>query len=230
MARTNHVKSYQGKRTCQHITAEGEHSWSTPERCGESKNYHHEAIGAGVDLGHEFDPGTLNCGACSEPIKPGDAYKYKNKKTGPYSSVKLSRHTGCPEWKASELTSSAYLAAMYVADEDDPGIDVSCNDPEDIVGQLEARRDHFAQAAEQMAEIRNEAADAIEDGFGHETGQSAELREEGEYAESCAMELEGWSPQEFDPPEDQEDWEDAFEEWAEEQDNEITSMWEGVQG
>lgn len=197
MARTNHVRAYRGRRVCQHTPdADG-------EMCKMPKNdITHEEGGH-----HDYDGGTIRCGACDEPIKMGDAYKFKNKKTGPYSSVKLSRHEGCPEWKASELTGSPFLAVMYAADENAPVIG-------DDGSGLEELRDHYMEAAREMAEIRTEAADNIVDGFGHDTYQSDELRDDGERCESAADSLEYIEIPDFDEVEEaKNDYAGLLEDW-----------------
>jgi hypothetical protein len=218
MARTNHVKSYQGKRACQKAVGVG-----LDALCGVTKGDHAATPFRALGIPwHLHQGGTIRCGACSEPIKVGDAYKFKVRKTGPRSSTKLSRHEDCPEWKPSELTGSPFLQIFYGTQEAAAPPDVDDKStPEDLAADLKAIAEAFAEAAQEMADIRTEAADNIEDGFGHETEQSSELRYQGEHATEVANELDYWEAEEFDAEgtygvegldEDDEDDEDRYEE------------------
>ena len=135
---------------------------------------------------------------------------------------------------------------MYAADEDAPTI--NGGDADSITESMADYARHFGEAARQMAEIRIESADNMEDGFGHETAISGELREQGEQAETVADELEYYEPS-YEAPTidtiredlegtDQEDGtdedladclKDRLDEWANEMKDEIDSIWQGVQ-
>lgn len=121
-----------------------------------------------------------NCGACSKPIEVGTPYKHVSLKSGPYGGTTLRRHEGCPNWKQSELTMSK-MSGVYAAQEDFEDRIDDCNSVED----LEALRDDVAEQIKAVGEEYGESADNIEDGFGHETYVSTELREKQEA-------LEGW--------------------------------------
>lgn len=230
MARVNRVKRYQGKRGCQHELADG-------RRCGLTKGAaaHMTDAPDGPDYLHPFDPGPAKtCGKCGRAIEIGDPYKFVKTRSSPYSSTRRERCDTCPDWKASELTSSGYLSTKYAADEDAPIVEVS-DDPEAVEESLRALAEHYGQAAASCAEMRTEAADNIEDGFGHETMQSADLREEGDGAQGVADELENWEPSSpFEDPGEDEDLdgdelaearESALQDWAAEQQQEIEDHW-----
>jgi hypothetical protein len=230
MAKTHYVKHYRGKRKCQR--KEGD---ALNTICGLPKVDH---APSGTDhtaglIPHVYKGGTLTCEKCHEPIKVGDPYKWVKPKSGPYGGHKRNRCDTCPSWQPSELTSSPFLSVLYRAEESDPGW--SGDTPEEMEESLKDRATHFSEAAQEMADIRTEAADNMEEGFGHETYQSEELREVGERCQEAADELDSWEPSyefDFDPdPEDPEDGlSQALETWAEEQAGEIDSTWEQVQG
>jgi hypothetical protein len=235
MARTNTVKRYQGRKPCQHETTttescrvcggdgyldepvdrRGDTGPPTPEcsycqgtgkskvtrPCGLTKAEHHSET---TRTDHVHDGGTLTCEKCSRTISIGQPYKWV-KPGAKGRSRKRNRCMDCPGWKASELTSSAFLGIIYTAEEDAPGVDVADTDAEDLARQLTDLRDHYEEAAREAAEVRTEAADNMDDGFGHETGMSTDLREQGETAEAeelAGVERDQPGPEVGDEPED----------------------------
>lgn len=186
MARTHYVKSFRGQRKCQH-QAEGSYA-----RCGKTAAEHE-----GVD--HPFTQLPLRCQHCGADINIGDPYKWVAPRAGRFSrGRRMNRHQTCPGWKASELTSSPVLSVLYAAQEDFDfsGVDTPASFDE-VEAVTDAIRDILSSAAEavrEAAEMRIEAADNIESGFGHETYQSEELRSHGDELEQWADEMESWDP------------------------------------
>lgn len=127
----------------------------------------------------------LRCGACGKDIEPGTPYKWVKTKSGPYGGSKMNRHEGCPTWKPSELTSSK-MAGVYAAQEECDEQIGSCED----VSSLEELRDSIAEQIRGVAEEYEESAQNIEDGFGHETSMSEELREKAESLNQWADDIE----------------------------------------
>lgn len=188
--------------------------------CGLTKGKHSEARDD-----HAHEGGNLTCEKCSNPINIGDPYQYVKVKRQ-RGGVKRDRCMDCPNWKASELTSSSFLSTIYAADEDQPEPSSNPDSADVAESEIEDLRTHFAEAARAAAEIRIEAADNMEEGFGHETSMSAELREQGEHAESVADEIEGLSF-DFDTTNDLDD-EDLTDEEREESLAELADLVEAA--
>lgn len=152
----------------------------------------------------------LRCGACGKDIEPGQPYKWVKTKSGPYGGAKMNRHEGCPTWKPSELTSSK-MSGIYAAQEECDEQVGSCESIED----LESLRDSLAEQIRGVAEEYEESAINIEEGFGHETSMSEELKENLSFDP-----FEETAPD--DLPEDADEdtvaeAEDAWEEWIDTQ-------------
>jgi hypothetical protein len=129
-----------------------------------------------------------NCDHCHKPINKGDAYFWVALKPSTYSSIKKKRHLGCPTWRPSELTFSPTKSALYAGLEaaEDQLQEASCVD--DVRSALEAAAD----CVREVAQMFEESADNMEDGFGHETEKSTELRERGEELSGHADEIEDY--------------------------------------
>jgi hypothetical protein len=125
-----------------------------------------------------------DCGYCHKPIEVGTPYKWVKIKSGPYGGRTLRRHAGCPPWKQSELTTSK-MAGIYAAQEDFEASAGSCESAGDFSDLMST----FADAVREVASEYEESADNIEEGFGHETYVSSELREKAEqlndWADNC---------------------------------------------
>lgn len=191
MARTNIVKAFRGQRQCQY-SAEG--SWNT---CDLERSAHE-----GLD--HEFTQKPLRCEACGNPIEIGMSYKWVAPRAHRGATGhKRNRHVNCPAWKQSELTSSQHLATIYAAQEgaEDALASVTIDTVEDAEGVLETLREiagDFADQVREASQSYEESAQNIEDGFGHETYQSEELREKSESIEGWADEAADVSLTDFD--------------------------------
>ncbi len=191
MATTHFVKGFRGQRKCQH---KPEGSWQT---CGHPKAVHDE-------LDHEFTQAPLTCDSCGDPINVGDPYKWIAPRAHRAAQgVKRNRHTTCPAWKPSETTSSQHLATIYAAQEAADAslstIEVATIDETvDVAEQLQEIAETFAEEVMGAAETYQESADAIEEGFGHETYQSEELAEKAEAVESWAEEASSFTADEYD--------------------------------
>lgn len=130
----------------------------------------------------------LSCESCGKPIEVGTPYKWVKPKSGPYGGRKRNRHASCPSWRPSELTGSPALSVLYAAQE---AASDALSDWDGL--DLDAAREILTELAEGVREagqVYIEGAGNMEDGFGHETYQSSELREKGEALESAADEIE----------------------------------------
>lgn len=138
------------------------------------------------------------CDFCHEEIAVGDSYAI-----APLRYGKKYRHTGKghPAWQEWDLSSSmrARLAQAIAAAEDNLENLGEFDDTTDVEQVLQ----DLADEVRALAEERNDAADRIEDGFGHEVPASEELRQHGQDLEAFADELEGWSADEEAPTEDE---------------------------
>lgn len=142
------------------------------------------------------------CDHCGEDIEIGTPYKWIAPRSGPYGGTKRYRHESCPTWHVWEYSSS--LSAMIQAAQYDAQLSLSNAEDQN---DLEQVRDDFAAAIRDLADQKTESADNIESGFGHETFQSEELREQASELEGWADEAESWqSPDE--PDEDELDLDD----------------------
>ena len=124
------------------------------------------------------------CDKCGNEIKPGDPYKWAKVKSGPYGGRMLVRCGTCPTWKPSEMSSSK-MAGIYAAQERADEEAASCESVDD----LEALRDELADDIEAVGDEYEESAQNMEDGFGHETSMSEELRQKAEDIKSWADDI-----------------------------------------
>lgn len=147
------------------------------------------------------------CGKCGKDLNPGDAYRWWKFRYGGRRVRCMDE--GCAP-RPSDLTQSPFLAALYDAQDT---LEECAN-----AGGPEATGAALHEAADQLrevAEIRTEAADNMEDGFGHETEQSTQLREEGESVEYWADEVEDLAS-ELDAWEDEDIEEEDLDDWVQE--------------
>lgn len=131
----------------------------------------------------------LKCEKCGKDIEIGTPYKHVSPKSGPYGGRQRNRHAACPGWKPSELTSSQHLSTIYAAQEAAEEA-LSAWGDEDGHEALQEIITTLAEGFREASESYGESADNIEEGFGHETSMSAELREKAEALESSADEVE----------------------------------------
>jgi hypothetical protein len=155
------------------------------------------------------------CDHCGNPIEVGTPYKWIQPRSGPYGGAKRFRHQSCPDWHVWEYSNS--LSAQIQAAQYDAGNGLSeANDEADF----EQVRDDFAAAIQDLADQKNESADNIESGFGHETYQSEELREQAGELEGWVGEIEGWNVPyerpEPDPDGESDEFQDQLDTWLEE--------------
>lgn len=127
------------------------------------------------------------CGRCGKTIAKGDSYYWWKTKTGPASGFKSTR---CLEHKPrpSEITSNQYQSMILAAQEDwedsvRTTTGMAIEDVEDAAREV-------STVAEDIAQTLEDNADNIENGFGHATYQSDELRERADMWRSYAEELE----------------------------------------
>ena len=184
MAKTHFVKGFRGQRKCQFVIDDS--GWSKT-RC----NLNREAHASGLP-GHEFTQAPLTCQYCQKPINIGDPYKWVAPRA--YRGGRgrrMNRHTTCPAWKPSELTSSVRLGILYSAQETaeaDLEALMEPNDVEDCESFLEDLRAILEGAGEEAraaVDHLEESASNMEEGFGHSTYQSEEMQDQ-------AQEINDW--------------------------------------
>jgi len=219
MARTYQVKAFRGQRTCQYMVDD----WN---RCKQPRDVHSDTNRSPLD--HPFTQTPLRCERCSDLIPIGTGYKWvKPRRHRAAAGRKRIRCLTCPGWTAAELTSSEVLRIIYEAQATietaayEGDVPTDPTDCEAFTEALTGLGDEFAEAIREAVDIRNDAADNIEEGFGHPTVQSDDLRAEGDQIEQWADEMESVTFGEFDPPDEDLDDDDVLTDyladWAEEQ-------------
>lgn len=126
------------------------------------------------------------CEKCRTEIKVGDPYKWFANRIGRSSM----RHDYCSSCviRPSDMTTSPHLSSLYSATE-------AADDALDEIGDgglegIAAIVTECAGSVREVSEGYGESADNIEEGFGHETSQSEEIRGKSDELENFAQELE----------------------------------------
>jgi len=128
------------------------------------------------------------CGKCGVEIKVGDPYKHTSPKSGPYGGRTLYRCESCPNWQVWEYSSSMSARLAQIQHEAWETFDnTTFESQDDVTSWLE----DVASQVRELAEEKEEGAQNIEDGFGHETQMSEELRETAEQLSQWADDIEG---------------------------------------
>lgn len=136
------------------------------------------------------------CDSCGKEIEVGTAYKWIAPKSGPYGGTKRNRHEDCPEWNVWDYSSS--LSAQLARIENDYG-DISAAENND---DIESMLSDAAGEIRELAQEKEDGADNIESGFGHETEMSYELRDQAEQLNSWADDLEATYLPDYPEPEE----------------------------
>jgi hypothetical protein len=168
----------------------------------------------------------LRCAACSGPIEIGQSYKWFKMKTT-YGGIKRSYHPDChipPSHRTSSRMGEIYDAQEALA------ADLGSAESFDAIREaLEA----FAATVREVGEGYEESAQNMEDGFGHETYQSQEIRERAEGLMSWADEIESWDFPGDEPEQDdfskldQEAFDAEYRGWQEAEPNQDTFLGDG---
>jgi len=159
------------------------------------------------------------CSGCGKEINAGDPYKWFANRIGRYSS----RKDFCADCRIrpSMMTTSPHLSALYAAQETAEDALGAGGDDLTLADIAQIVRD-YGEAVREVGTGYEESADNIEDGFGHETYQSEEIREKAsacedaaDQADSAADDIEGMD----DPDDDESEFRDDYEgEWDDEAD------------
>jgi hypothetical protein len=126
-----------------------------------------------------------NCDKCRNEIKVGDPYKHISPRSGPYGGRTLYRCDECPTWHIWEYSSSLSAQLAETAWNFNAALD-SVESEDDVQTALNETADEIRL----IAAVKEEGADNIESGFGHETQQSEELREIADQLNAWADEIE----------------------------------------
>lgn len=125
------------------------------------------------------------CLGCREPVQVGQGYSWCKPRYG----GRRVRHATCLPFRPSETTSNAKIGALLDLQVDqEPQFEWDPEAPmsDDIEIECRSWQEDTAAAIREVAGEFEEAASNLEDGFGHETSQSTELREQGESVEEWA--------------------------------------------
>lgn len=146
----------------------------------------------------------LSCEKCKQEIKVGDPYKHVTPKSGPYGGRTRRRCASCPTWEPWDLSNALWARIQQVISQAQEAVeDGKAGHDSDAV---RSAMEEAAQGIRDLAEEKSESAQNMEDGFGHETEQSSELREQGEQLEQWADEIESAEIPDFpEEPEGEQD-------------------------
>jgi len=132
------------------------------------------------------------CSKCGVVIEVGQPYKY----TETYNRT-IIRCEACPTPQPWEYSSSLSARVAQLEHEANQACDAATD-----LESLEAARDDFAAEVRSLAEEKEEAAQNMEDGFGHSTYQSDEIRDVAEQLSSWADDIESVDFPELPEPEE----------------------------
>ena len=161
------------------------------------------------------------CHTCRQPITPGQSY-YWNQPSR--FSSRYDWHADCLAPRGSVLESNEKRSQAMAAFEDGydslHSINVQAYVPEEdrdpdaqgLIDEIGSIGMAVAEGVREAAEMWRESAQAIEDGFQHETYQSQEMNDHADVYDSVADEAEQIHDQVDEYDEGQ--W-NSFEEWAE---------------
>lgn len=124
------------------------------------------------------------CDKCGVEIKVGDPYKWIAPKSGPYGGTRRHRCAACPNWQVWEYSYSLSARLAQIVHEGENSL-ADCASKDDLESAVES----IADEIQSIAEEQEEKADNIEEGFGHETYISEELREQAEQLTEWADEV-----------------------------------------
>lgn len=125
-----------------------------------------------------------HCNGCKHPIRKGDAYRWYT--IGFRSRYKHTYCTDCELPPPSARESNDKVAALLAAREEFDDAITKAGDRDAIVSAL----NDYVSGVQEAAELWEEAASAIEDGFQHETEMSERLRANGDAAQGAADEVD----------------------------------------
>lgn len=128
------------------------------------------------------------CEACHTEITVGSPYKHVSPKSGPYGGATRRRCAKCPTWQSWELSNALWARIDQVILPAEEAF-AEAREDQDAEGMRSAL-ETAAEGIRELAQERAESAQSIEDGFGHETEQSAALQEDADALEEWADELE----------------------------------------
>lgn len=115
----------------------------------------------------------------------GEPYMQVTPKSGPYGGSTRYRHDEHPAWRPWDLSNSL-SANLQRVDSDYRDALGSAESAEDVTAALE----QAAQEIRDLAEEKEQGAENIREGFGHDTYQSEELAETAESLNTWADEVE----------------------------------------
>lgn len=145
------------------------------------------------------------CFTCNQAIEVGQSYRWNQPTRW---SMRYNWHTACAAPPASSLESNDKRAAAMAAFENAYANldDLDLTDPEAVADALTDIVDTATEGVREAAEMWQEAADSIEQGFGHSTYQSEELAEHADVYEQVASTIESIDVEPYDAENDDAEW------------------------
>ena len=189
MARVTHVKKAQQRYEMVPVLDEAGQPVRTPvlDKIGHQKSSKRGLVFRTQSVEDKTRPLPLEvCDSCRLPIEIGTPYKWIQPKSGPYGGRKRSRHEACPNWQVWDYSSSLFARTAQL----EHGFWESLGDEFETVEDVQNALNEMAEEARSLASEKEEAAENIESGFGHETEQSSELREIADQLNSWADDIE----------------------------------------
>lgn len=160
-----------------------------------------------------------HCDRCGKEICVGDPYKHISPKSGPYGGRTLFRCGTCPVWHRWEYSYSLSARIEQIQYEAGEQFSQGVESADDVTAILEAA----AEEIRGLASEKEEAAQNIEDGFGHPTSASEEIADQAEQLNSWADDVEQTSIEDAPDPDDYVD-----HEWDPDPDDPASCSWGDV--
>ena len=140
------------------------------------------------------------CDKCGKEIEVGQPYKWIAPKSGPYGGYKRYRCDACPTWNVWDYSNSLGARVAQISADAWEQFGNTTFESDDEFNSLLSE---VAENIRGLAEEKEEGAQNIEDGFGHETSTSQELRDIAEQLNSWADDVENTeAPNGYPEPEE----------------------------
>lgn len=198
MARVTHVKKAQQRFVMVPILDENGQPQRTPVmRNGVQKTSKRGPVFITLTTPDTTKPlPNYKCDFCNKEIEVGTPYKHITPKSGPFGGHKRTRHAACPTWQVWDYSNSlSARIAQIVWNFEQAVSDATCAD------DFKSAQNDAAEEIRAIASEKEESAENIENGFGHETQMSTDLRDVAEQLNTWADEVEDCDVEEPEPQE-----------------------------